>query len=411
MSFWDRFRGKPPPAPTTERPTPTWIAASDNRFGIPILDLVPAVAGLTSFSKDPEQARKAMSWGAGIGDELFGELTATETIDCELRYPTDDPLPDGLVFCPAAMEDKWVFALRDDTLRVARSWTGDVAMEARASRGDRRLTIHQLRFTDASPLRTFGEPVAVFDWMLRTHAFQQLLPLPVDDDGAALLEATPLIAFSTFGNKALCAAKTWSPPPAPHPLRSDGAALVATRHSDLPRLRELAAAGHPIDAPSTFQGYTPLLVAAAKAEHALVEQLLQLGADPNRPADGGALPLLVAFVHDAELRTLQTLVEHGADPKAVNDDGFGALHAVAETDRIDPLAWFLELGLDLELRTNRGHTPLQIAAALGHTNALNALAQAGADLTATSPDGTARDIALAQNKPESVALLDRLMPS
>jgi ankyrin repeat protein len=93
--------------------------------------------------------------------------------------------------------------------------------------------------------------------------------------------------------------------------------------------------------------------------------------------------------------------------RAVNDDGFGALHAAAEVGHAALVPWLLEKGLDLEARTGRGHTPLHLASALGHVDAAAALLDAGAEAGATSPEGTARQIAEAQGKPDIVALLDR----
>jgi ankyrin repeat protein len=51
---------------------------------------------------------------------------------------------------------------------------------------------------------------------------------------------------------------------------------------------------------------------------------------------------------------------------------------------------------------------LQIAAALGHLRALEALVAAGADLDAEAGGATARDIAEAEGQGETVALIDRL---
>jgi ankyrin repeat protein len=71
------------------------------------------------------------------------------------------------------------------------------------------------------------------------------------------------------------------------------------------------------------------------------------------------------------------------------------------------LVWGLTRALDLEARTRHGHTPLHIAAALGHISAPRALLDAGADRAAKDPEGTtARDIATAENKPASVEALD-----
>jgi ankyrin repeat protein len=71
-------------------------------------------------------------------------------------------------------------------------------------------------------------------------------------------------------------------------------------------------------------------------------------------------------------------------------------------------AWLLSLGLDLEARTKNGHTPLHIAAALGHVEALEALLDAGADIDARAPSGeTARDIAQAEGKRDTFNVLTR----
>jgi ankyrin repeat protein len=64
-------------------------------------------------------------------------------------------------------------------------------------------------------------------------------------------------------------------------------------------------------------------------------------------------------------------------------------------------------GLDLEARTRHGHTPIHVAAALGHVAALRGLLAVGADQLAKDPAGrTARDIALAEAKPASLKALD-----
>jgi cytohesin len=132
-----------------------------------------------------------------------------------------------------------------------------------------------------------------------------------------------------------------------------------------------------------------------------------LGADPNVLGDRQASVLITALVHKSPVELLELLTSHGADPSVPNVDGFGALHAIAEVNYPEPLPWLLSKKLDIEQRTHKGHTPLHIASALGHVGTLKALLDAGADPFAKSPEGaTARYIALAEGKKESVSALD-----
>jgi ankyrin repeat protein len=416
MSWWSDMkrklagspRGAPTPEPRGASPGARWRDAAENRFGVPVLDLSPVTQGMLSTTRDPAIAARAVGWGTSTGAELDdAALGAVAPLACALRYPAASLLPEGLLFTPGCMEEKWVIALRGGAILAARSWTGGVEAVAETRREGAELVVHTLRVADPSALRVFGDPVLTFDWLMRSHALGQVLALPADDAGLALLEATPLAVFSPFGARALCAARGWAPPPPDRPLRSDGALLIAVRAGDAARVRALCAAGEPVNAPTTCLGYTALSVALVRGDVALVRALLELGADPDARSDGGNFPLGHGIVHQVPIEALEALVARGADLRAVNDDGFGALHAAAEVGHAALVPWLLEKGLDLEARTGRGHTPLHLASALGHVDAAAALLDAGAEAGATSPEGTARQIAEAQGKPDIVALLDR----
>lgn len=424
MSWWSKLRGwfgaaaaspsaapPEPPAAGSKLPPVSWLAADQTRFGVPVLDLGPITQTMISTTSDPANAERALSWGRTLGEGLPDTLDAALEVGCALRYPAADPLPEGLLFTPREMEDKWVLAWRGGRLLLARSWTGDLALIADARLEGDALVVERLREVAGSPLSGFGDLVEVFDWVVRTHALGEVLPIPVSERGAGTLELGPLIGFSAFGRRLLCAARSWAPPPPSRPLRSDGVVLRAAREGDLDRLRALAAAGEPLSPASPTLGYTPLHVAAIQGNTAVAELLLELGADANAAADRGMSALGVAVVHRAPMALLRALVAHGADPRWANDDGFGALHAMAEVDHPEALAWLLEQGLDLEATTKHGHTPLHIAAALGHLKALAALLEAGADPEAPSPGGTPREVALAEGKPAAAAALERWLSS
>jgi hypothetical protein len=341
MSWWSRMKGKlgggqdgndPPSEDSrTVSPTAEWRDAAATTFGFAILDLTPATRGMVSFTQDPAIAKRAISWARSTGSELdVAHLEGLAPIACELRYPVAPILPDGLLFTPSCMEEKWVLAHRKGTVLAARSWTGIVDAVAETQRDGDVLVIRVLRVRETSVLRRFGDPVQVFDWLIRSHALRQGLPLPVDGHAMATLEKTPLVAFSAFGRMAPCASRTFAPSRPSHPLRSDGAVLAAVRSGDVARVKALCHAGEPVDAPTTMDGYTPLSAALIRRDVAMVRVLLELGADPNKRSGGGSFPLGHGIVHAAPLEALEALVAAGADPKDVNEDGFGTLHAAAE---------------------------------------------------------------------------------
>lgn len=138
-----------------------------------------------------------------------------------------------------------------------------------------------------------------------------------------------------------------------------------------------------------------------------VEKLLALGADPNRRVDKGNFSLGIAIVHKAPPELFEIL-EKRVHLFAVNDDGFNALHAACEVGNAWAIRWLVDRGHTLEPRTKHGSTPLQIACALGHLEAAKVLVELGADVNASSPDGTALEIAKHEGKPDVVAWLQSL---
>lgn len=299
MAWWRRKPGgngaqgeqsNRPPSETTA--PPVWREATANPFGVRVLDSTPTTRGLTVFSGDRACAERAISWAASTGSELDGtDLDEVSPIGCELRYPVASVFPDGLLFVPSGMEDKWVLAHRGRNLMAARSWTGIVDAVADSRQEDDVLVVGQLRVRPGSALRSFGDVVPVFDWLIRSHALGQALPLPVGDDALAQLERSPLDAFTAFGQRAFCAARTGTPwPPPPHPLWSDGAVLLAVCKASVERVRLLHRSGEPIDAPTTFGGNTPLTAAVIRGDVAMVRALLELGANPRARSSRGKFP-------------------------------------------------------------------------------------------------------------------------
>ena len=169
----------------------------------------------------------------------------------------------------------------------------------------------------------------------------------------------------------------WRLPRRPlQPADLPAAAIVG----DLDAVRRLLDLGLPVDATDS-QGCTALLRAAGGGHRALVDVLLERGADPARAANTGATPLSAAV-------------------------------SMRQLDIVDRL---LDAGAGLEQRLPGEVTVLMLAAALGLPELVSRLLQGGADLHAVDAQGltplhcaalygfTARD------RTRLVALLDALL--
>jgi Ankyrin repeats (3 copies) len=373
-----------------------WIEASDNPFGVRVLDLRPVTQGMISTSGDPQNAARAISWGTATVEVLapFAPGEEGARVACELEYPIAGSFPDGLLYAPPAMEQKWALFHQAASILAVRSWSGQVAAVARGVRHGDRLVLRELE-TVKLGLGPLGDPVATFDWLVRTHALKQELPLPCSEAGLDMLAKAPLMVFSGFGDMARLATAGCVIPPAPgQRLRVSSAVFQAAREDDAPRVRALLAGGADPDAPSPIDGYVALHVAMARVQADVMRALLDARANPNITTDDGRCALGIGIVNAAPIPLLEELAAAGADLHLVSRDGFGLLHAAAEVDRADAIAWLVGRGLDLAIKTKAGLTPLHIACVLGHAQAARALLSAGADPAMASPKGTPLEMAI-----------------
>lgn len=148
----------------------------------------------------------------------------------------------------------------------------------------------------------------------------------------------------------------------------------AFREGDLERLR--AAVDDPTTVPN---GRMPdgigacLVYAIYHSPLAFIRTLLELGADPNRPADDGFPPLIAALsctrdVPGAPRRTdveevLRLLLSFGADPNQRGINDYTPLHMAIVMRTLLAVQILLDAGANPELRTriDECETPLEMA--------------------------------------------------
>lgn len=369
------------------RPQAHWLEPDDpgNPFGVRLLDLMSNLQML-STTQDPALAARAVSWKPGMQRDVEVDIEG-ETRRCALRYPAARELPDGMLYRPEQMEDKWVIALRDGRLAIARSWTGDTKAVAAARHVGDALELDSVTFTEGSGFEALGDPVAAFDWVIRSHALGARIPFPASAEGADVLSKAPLAGFSIHGRQLFCAAVDYEPGSPSGCLFSDGDLAAAVCSGDAEGVREALAAGAPVNAPTRFSDGAPVLHLALMLHPELVELLLDAGADVNAATRRGSTPLMAAASSGAERAVLDRLLSAGAEQTATDEAGFTAAHVAAQFGRVNVLEALVDHDASLSAATKGGLTPLHVAAGLGNVEVVEWIVGRGVDPRTPSPLG------------------------
>ncbi len=175
----------------------------------------------------------------------------------------------------------------------------------------------------------------------------------------------------------------------------------AVRANDVAAAQRLIRGGANPDAANRY-GVTPLSLAAENASAALIQVLLQAGAHPT-----GAILMIAARTGNAEV--VRMLLARGADANArENSLGETALMWAAAENHPEAVRALIEHGADPNTRSDKlvyakdrfglegvttilphgSWAALMYASRQGSLEAVRALAEAGADLNLSDPDGT-----------------------
>jgi ankyrin repeat protein len=199
----------------------------------------------------------------------------------------------------------------------------------------------------------------------------------------------------------------------------------AARANDLAAVQKLLRSGANPSAANRY-GITPLSLAVENRNSEIFEALLKAGADPHAMLPGGQT-LLMTAARTGNASIVKTLLDRGADPNArENTNGETALMWAAEENHQEAATLLVAHGADINARSKaleyktdrfglegvltilpRGNlTALMIAAREGSVAAAQALAEGGANLDLTDPDGTtALELAVINSHYDTAALL------
>ena len=135
------------------------------------------------------------------------------------------------------------------------------------------------------------------------------------------------------------------------------------------------------------EGQTPLFWAASDGHEAVVQLLIDKGADIEAKDRYGRTPLSWAAEKGHEA-VVQLLIDKGADIEAKNHYGRTSLFWAAENGQETVMQLLINKGADIEAKDSSfDRTPLSWAAENGHEAVVQLLVDKGADIETKSSDG------------------------
>lgn len=168
-------------------------------------------------------------------------------------------------------------------------------------------------------------------------------------------------------------------------LPVDEALCEAVKTKKIAEVQSLLKKGATPDATDRNGVWTPLMLALESNESSMVKLLLDSGADPNRTAPNSPdLPLMYA----SNIPMIEMLIEKGADMHLRNSlSGLSVLTAAIYNQSPELLEYYLNRGVDINMRDRKGTTPLMLAARLCRRNLVGILVKRGADMDCKDRNG------------------------
>lgn len=188
------------------------------------------------------------------------------------------------------------------------------------------------------------------------------------------------------------------------------AARSAVERGQPAELRLLIALGCPMEAADANHGQTLAMAAVCSKSEGAFECLRELAnaGCSLEAVDNFGLTLVGASCYEGNWRALELLLERGAS-STLAGDGSPALCLAAMNGHAQCVEVLIGNGAEIDCREPHligNGTPLMLAAAFGHKEALACLAKAGAHIERRSDKGlTAAMLAAGNNKADCLALL------
>lgn len=347
-----------------------WLESESGKWPVRVVDMSGMSKGLLFTS-----SRKTAENGASFGSEdglCFTHDDSPEGPEYEvnLSYRTEGRLCQGVLFNPE-FDQKWAVYFYNDKIYFVQSWQREVRGVARVESSDERL--HVTSFSG----NLFGEEEHgtltsfAIDFIMRSHALNQLWPAPFPRDLADRLVDAANWCLHMYGNRArIITCESMPSSSSIGPLRTDTLLHIAAARGNIKRALDLITDGHPTEVMAR-DGSTPLHWAVFCGQNEMLDLLIENGTPVDTPSEHGVTSLMDAIVskhHDK----VPGLLKHGADVNAVDNRGFTCLHRAAHGGHGAMVDLLLDEGALANVEA-AGKTPAKIAMENGHLDIANRL--------------------------------------
>lgn len=166
---------------------------------------------------------------------------------------------------------------------------------------------------------------------------------------------------------------------------------MAARYNSLDTVKYLVDKGAYIDTQNLYQGranYTALHLAIFRKDEQLKEQkaivnfLLNNGANVNINASKGWTLLHLACRYKSDLDIVNQIIEHNANINARTSDGWSVLHMASRYSTLDVVKSLIENNADLKAKKPDGWSALHLAARYNSIDVVKYLVNQGSDINA-----------------------------